>query len=164
MEQMAGNALLFRLKKTNREKTPITKVEIDYSKNWQKIHLKSIESAYRLSAFYEYFADEFKSIYEQKIRFLFEWNMKLLTTTFHLLGIDTIPQVTESYINKTDQFVDFRTSIHPKSRLNKPDGNFQPIPYQQVFKDRYNFIPISALSICYLTKGRKQFQLYVSHY
>src|SRR5512145_1659315 len=42
--------LVIPVKKLHGEKTPIKEVEIDYTSNWQKIHLKSIESAYRLSA------------------------------------------------------------------------------------------------------------------
>jgi len=39
-------------------------VVIDYSVNWQKQHLKSIEAAYRSSPFFEYYEDEIRAIFE----------------------------------------------------------------------------------------------------
>lgn len=126
--------------KNHAEKTPISRVEIDYQSNWQKIHLKSIESAYRLSAFYEYYIDDFKDFYAEETRLLFDWNLLLLKTVLKLLGIQQEPLATETWEKIPDNRIDFRQIIHPKDRLAKPDRDFNPLPYQQVFQDRYGFI------------------------
>jgi len=133
--------LVIPVKKLHGDKTPITEVEIDYQENWQKIHLKSIESAYRLSAFYEYYADDFKGFYEKKTRLLYHWNMDLLLIVLQILGVQQLPAMTLAWEKKPDNSYDFRQSINPKSRLVKPDINFTPQPYQQVFQERYGFIP-----------------------
>lgn len=133
--------LVIPVKKQHGEKTPIAEVEIDNKENWQKIHLKSIESAYRLSAFYEYYIDEFNGMYEMNTRLLFDWNMCLLSTMLKLLNIQQVPVVTQNWVQKPDHNVDLRQCVHPKARLSKPDPHFAALPYQQVFQDRYGFIP-----------------------
>lgn len=134
--------LIIPLKKQHGEKTPIREVEIDYEKHWQKIHFKSIESAYRLSAFYEYYADEFKALYEIEIPLLFDWNMRLLELLLKLTGITHKPELTETWIKDPGSIaMDMRQSIHPKERLMKSDPDFSPSPYQQVFQERNGFIP-----------------------
>ena len=50
------------------KKMPIRDVTIDYSKSWQKIHWKSIESAYRLSPCFEFYADDLSGFYEKGSR------------------------------------------------------------------------------------------------
>jgi hypothetical protein len=127
--------------KLHGKKMPVTEVAIDYTTNWQKIHLKSIESAYRLSPFYEYYADDFLAIYDQKIPLLFDWNMKLLKTILNLLKNDVIPEETTAWIPADTHYPDYRQSINPKKRLTEPDTSFEPIPYQQVFREKFGFIP-----------------------
>jgi hypothetical protein len=132
--------LVIPVKKIHGDKMPIAEVEIDYVTNWQKIHVKSIESAYRLSAFYEYYADDFNTFYNRKTRFLYEWNMDLLNFLLKAFHIPGTPLPTTTFEKNDHNGSDFRNSIHPKDKLNMPDPGFKPIPYQQVFQERYGFI------------------------
>lgn len=142
--------LVIPVKKLHGDKMPIADVEIDYVTNWQKIHLKSIESAYRLSAFYEYYADVFNNFYMRKTRFLFDWNMEMLTFLIKAFNIPCTPLPTTNFEKNTECEVDFRNSIHPKERLNKPDPGFKPVAYQQVFSERNGFIPnLSAIDLLF---------------
>lgn len=133
--------LVIPVKKQHGEKTPIQEVEMDYKMNWQKVHLKSIESAYRLSAFYEYYADDFTAFFEKKTRLLFDWNLDLLNTIMAMIGFAITPALTLSYQSGIEDCLDFRQCISPKERLVRPDAAFKPVPYQQVFQERYGFIP-----------------------
>jgi len=123
------------------EKTPIASVEIDYRKPWQQVHLKSIQSAYRTSPFYEFYADEFHACYRQRIDLLTEWNQMVLEYILRVLDIGTRVKTTERYEKDPDGVTDLRQAIHPKARIQKPDGLFTPLAYSQVFGDRYGFIP-----------------------
>jgi hypothetical protein len=134
-------SLVIPVKKQYGEKTQVSAVEIDHSYSWRKIHLKSIESAYRLSAFYEYYADEFRNLYEKETRLLLHWNLELLKTLLHWLGIHKDIVLTETWENRPATCSDFRQHIHPKGRLAQPDEQFIPIPYQQVFQERYGYMP-----------------------
>ncbi|MBN1143812.1 MAG: WbqC family protein [Bacteroidales bacterium] len=142
--------LVIPVKKMHGDKMPIAEVEIDYVTNWQKIHLKSIESAYRLSAFYEYYADDFSRFYIRKTRFLFDWNMDLLTFLLKAFHITGTPSPTTTFEKNAERIADFRNSIHPKDRLNISDPGFNPLPYQQVFSERYGFISnLSAIDLLF---------------
>jgi hypothetical protein len=137
--------LVIPVKKHHGEKTPIGNVEIDHKMPWQKIHLKSIESAYRLSPFYEFFIDEIVKIYSKKPVLLFEWNLELTRHILALTGIRTEVILTSGYARPVDSTRDFRQCIHPKKRLSVSDAHFNPLPYQQVFQERHGFL--SNLSI-----------------
>lgn len=124
-------------------KTPIRDVLVDYSKPWQKNHWKSIESAYRLSPWFEYYEDEFRGFYEKgyQKKFLFDLNLELMEVALKLLKIQVRPVFSAHYSKKPDSQTDYRGSIHPKPRLSGQDPYFVPIHYRQVFENRHGFLP-----------------------
>jgi hypothetical protein len=133
--------LVIPVKKLHGEKTPITDVEIDYTSNWNKIHLKSIQSAYQTSPFYEYYADEFNALYDKMPERLFDLNLVLCRYILKQAGLQTNIQFTETFEKIPADGIDFREGLQPKPRLHKPDTNFSPAPYQQVFQERFGFLP-----------------------
>jgi hypothetical protein len=137
--------LVIPVKKLHGEKTSIAEVEIDYTSNWQKIHLKSIQSAYQTSPFYEYYADDFNALFHEMPERLFDLNFILLQYILKQMGLKTEIQFTCSFEKIPADSIDFRQSLQPKPRLYKPDENFTPAPYQQVFQERFGFL--SNLSI-----------------
>lgn len=147
------------VKKNHGEKTIITDVMIDYTCNWQKIHMKSLESAYRLSPFFEYYADELMDIYREKVPSLFDWNLRLLEILLGLLNMKTKPEITASWEPLAEEKGDYRQSIHPKKRLNKSDALFNPQPYQQVFQDRFDFIPNLSIVDLLFNEGAESLNL-----
>jgi len=133
--------LVIPVKKTHGEKTPISEVEIDYQRPWQNIHLKSIQSAYHISPFYEFYTDEFNAFFRKRIVQLFEWNFHFLHYILRMLDITLEVKVTHTYEKNPAHFYDLRQSIHPKTGLHKTDAYFKPVPYVQVFQERYGFLP-----------------------
>jgi hypothetical protein len=129
------------------KKTPIRDVTIDYSKPWQKIHWKSIESAYRLSPCFEFYEDDLSGFYEKgsRLKYLFDWNAGLMEVILDLLSLPSDLALTSLYEKATAGRTDYRESIHPKARLSRPDPDFNSIPYAQVFDSKYGFL--SNLSI-----------------
>lgn len=126
--------------KNSGQKTKIHNVEIDYNTdNWQKLHLKSIESAYRHSAFFEYYFDPVEKHIMYGYKYLYELNFNLLQFVLDSINIKNTPVYTEKY--KKFHNNDFRNSIHPKTRCQKPDKTFRPVEYFQVFKEKHGFIP-----------------------
>jgi len=71
-----GKQLLNIPVKNANSKQKTKDVLIDYSFNWQKQHIKSIEAAYRSSPFFEYYEDEIRPIYDNKPAFLTDLNLK----------------------------------------------------------------------------------------
>ena len=118
---------------------PVREVKIDYSESWQKVHYRSVESAYRHSPFYEYLIDEIKVLWEIRMNYLFDYNMLAMDIILRLLKAGTSVRLTEAY-QKPGFYGenDFRYSIHPK--LKKQGTEFIPVPYHQVFSDRFGFV------------------------
>lgn len=134
--------LTIPLIKGKNEQQSIREVRIAYYEPWQRQHWQSIRSAYSNSPFYEFYADALQPFYEKTFPFLFDFNLELLQTLLKLLRIEVTLQLTDAYVDEApDGWTDLRNAIHPKPHLQKPDPDFTPKPYHQVFEDRYAFLP-----------------------
>jgi len=123
-----------------KHKTLITDLRIDYTKSWQKLHLKGIESAYRSSPFYEFYIDDLIPFYSKKYIFLFDFNMDILQKILNLLDLKTEIKYTDKFVSPAmGNITDMRESIHPKKSWQS-DHHFVPVEYKQVFSDKYSFI------------------------
>jgi len=114
------------------EKSFITEKKIAYGQNWQRQHWRSIESAYRNSPFFIYYADELKMFYENKFEFLFEYNTELLKTLLMLLKLKKEIHFTENFEKEA------KDDLRDMSSYTEPaDLNLKP--YTQVFSDKHGF-------------------------
>lgn len=105
--------------------------------NWRKLHWNALVSAYMMSPFFEYYADEFAPFYEKKYEFLLDFNESLRELVCSLIDIEPKIALTGEYIPDVDD--DFRETIRPKH--NGEDTSFVPVPYYQVFREKFGFIP-----------------------
>jgi hypothetical protein len=120
-------------------KTYVRDIRIDYNKKWQKLHWRSIESAYRHSPFFEFYMDEFSPFYERRFKFLLDLNTALLEVVLHALEIEYTIRYSSEYIDvSAKDYADYREAIHPKRDLSS-DPLFVPVSYQQVFAERLGF-------------------------
>jgi hypothetical protein len=134
--------LTIPLIKGKNEQQAIREVRIAYYEPWQRQHWQSIRSAYGNSPFFEFYADVLQPFYEKPFPFLFDFNLELLQTLLKLLRMDVTLQLTDAYVDVApDGWTDLRNAIHPKPHLQKPDPDFTPKSYHQVFEDRYAFLP-----------------------
>ncbi|MUP36739.1 WbqC family protein [Labilibaculum euxinus] len=116
-------------------------VKISYDTNWQKLHWKGIEAAYKSSPFYEYYIDDLERFFTQKWDFLLEYNNEIQKEIFGILEIDPIIKFSEDFIDfGTSEYDDFREKIHPKVSKLETDQTFTAKKYTQVFGDKYGFI------------------------
>lgn len=137
-------------KKEEELKVKITDIRIDYDTNWQKMHFKGIESAYRHSPFFEHYIDYFIHFFENTHKYLFEFNIEILETLLKLFNINNKPEFTLDFITEPQNIIDYRDSIHPKKRMQKNDSNFKLIEYNQVFSNKFDFSPnLSSLDLLF---------------
>lgn len=124
----------------------IRKVEIDYSKPWQRQHWLSLEAAYRSTPFFEYYQDDLKPFYQQQdIRFLFDFNAHLQQVICDLIDLHPQIHLTQDFVapgaaisTETD-FLDLRDAIHPKKNL--PEVlRYCSQKYTQVFEQQIGFV------------------------
>src|SRR5690606_19645114 len=116
--------------------TQLKDVKISYEADWQRLHWMSLQTAYRSSAYFEYYEEDFAVFYHQRYERLFDYNAAQLTLLLKLLRINREVGYTESYREDYAPAVDFRQSIHPKKI--RPDRAGKP--YYQVFENKYGFI------------------------
>lgn len=133
-------ALSISLVKPKALKINIREVKIDYKTDWQKQHLKSIESAYRNSPFYEYLIDDFLPLYQKKTTFLFDFNMLLINKIFNVLELNKDIKFTDNFLKPNDDVFDFRYRLKPKKQEPKITA-LASKHYYQVFNDKYPFQP-----------------------
>ena len=129
-------------------KNIVKDVKIDNTQNWKKIHWKSLETSYRSSPYFEFYEDEFYSLYfKNKNDFLFDFNNKINLSILKCLGIETEIIISSSYVEKDLEIEDFRNIIPSKSKgLEK----FKEIKYNQVFQEKQSFLPnLSILDLLF---------------
>ena len=111
-------------------------IKICYDSNWQKIHLKSIESAYKNSPFYDFFEDYFINFYNKKEKFLVDLNFSSIRLIFEILEKELNCNFTNKYLEKYVDLTDYRTLLTNKNFNEKV--NFKN--YTQVFQEKNGFI------------------------
>lgn len=130
------------------KRIPLTNVKIDNSQDWQKLHWRSFQSAYRSSPYFEYYESHFETFFNQPYESLVELNKALLEKITTLLQIEVPITYTESYQKEYEGYEDLREIIspkvkdHPRNRIN--------FEYMQVFDMKYGFIPnLSILDLMF---------------
>lgn len=150
-------------------KLPISEIRIDWSTPWLQQHERAIVSAYRTSAYFEYYQDELFAILESRPERLLDLNMELLRFFVEKTGLAVDLRLTSGFSRdgsqaledgSTVQCEDLREVIHPK----RPNTILKDLklekPYFQVFSRKHGFrsdLSIMDLlfnegpdSICYL--------------
>jgi len=125
---------------------PIKDTRISYEFDWQRLHWLSLQAAYRSSAYFEYYEDDFAQFYTQKHEFLLDYNIKQLELMLKMFKIKRDISFTEEYFREVPEALDFRNVIHPK----KASLLEEPKPYYQVFEQKNGFIPnLSAIDVLF---------------
>ncbi len=129
-------------------KLPISEINVDYSTPWLQQHQRAIVSAYRTSAYFEYYQDELFGIMDSRPEKLIDLNMALLRFFIGKTGLAVDLRMTSEYSPEglaaaSDGSVtvcdDLREIIHPK----RPNPILEDLklekPYFQVFSRKYGF-------------------------
>ena len=111
-------------------------IKICYDSNWKKIHLKSIESAYKNSPFYDFFEDYFINFYNKKEKFLVDLNFSSIRLIFEILEKELNCNFTNEYLEKYVDLTDYRSLLTNKNFNEKVDFK----NYTQVFQEKNGFI------------------------
>ena len=106
-------------------KTLMRDIRISDHGYWRHQHWIALESSYRQSPFFEYYADDFAPFYEKKWEFLADYNEELMMLVASLL--DVSKPVTRTTLYENDAF----------AQLPVFDGR----PYYQMFASRHGFLP-----------------------
>lgn len=120
-------------------KTLIRDIKISEHTPWQRTHWRAIKSAYNTTPFFEYYADDIYPFFEEKWKFLLDFNINIQSKILDILGIENTINLTKSYLDSSRYKKDYRNVIHPKKSISNED--FIATNYYQVFKNKIGFLP-----------------------
>ena len=120
------------------EKVKTKDIKIDHRSDWHKLHVRSLQSAYRSSPFYEFYEDEILPVFYKKQKYLIDLNLDTVEILGDCLQFKFKYHNTKEYQIGIDN--DFRDLAIAKSKQVYPLQK-----YTQVFDDKYGYL--SNLSI-----------------
>jgi len=120
---------------THKNRELFKDVKISYDSNWMDLHLKSLQSAYRSSPYFEYFEDDFIKLYSEKEKFLADFNIKCIRLISNLLDLDLDYKISGEYVEKTNDIIDLRdlSNARKEKKIDTPK-------YIQVFESKHGYI------------------------
>jgi len=120
---------------THKNRELFKDVKISYDSNWMDLHLKSLQSAYRSSPYFEYFEDDFIKLYSEKEKFLADFNIKCIKLISNLLDLDLDFKISNEYVEKTNDIIDLRdlSNARKEKKIDTPK-------YIQVFESKHGYI------------------------
>lgn len=135
---LAANGILTLTVPVNfsqKNRTAVTDVQIA-SSNWQSQHLKSLNSAYKMSPFYEYYIDDIAAIVNREYPSLLELNISSVKLIAELLELPLSYKVTRNYRRHPIGIIDSRYLV----KKNSPSP-YKLKEYTQVYTYKYGFKP-----------------------
>ncbi len=133
----ANNAIMLSipLEKGRDQRTPVKLVRISNTTDWQVQHWRSLESAYRNTPYWEFYAPHLEILFKQTFSYLHEFNSKSIDLCLKMLKnkIEITP-TSEYRKDWGDACKDLR-NMKPSH-----DGSVETPRYTQIFEDRLGFI------------------------
>jgi len=130
-------SLIIPVKKPEGNHAGISGILTDNSRPWQKLHWRSIETAYNKSPFFLYYRDYFEPYFTQETEHLIDFNSRILEQILLILRIERVIGLTWEYEKEVEN--DQRDLLVNKHRDFSFPAYFQP------FSPKHGFL--SDLSI-----------------
>lgn len=128
------------VRKVNGNRTKTKDIEIVYQDmDWQKNHLRAIESAYNASPFLLFYKDNIMRFIETTYDTLLKMNTDILLTVFDILEIDIKPNFTGCFEKVPENMLDLRSEVSPKIPKREKQLNLNFPHYTQVFETAHGF-------------------------
>lgn len=120
-------------------------VKIDRSEPWERVALKTLQTAYRTSPYFEFYEDKITKCFESKYDFLLDLNLFSIETVLSCLRVDVRWDYTKEYQKNPKDAIDLRYKTKSKTDLEVKQE-----PYYQIFSDKCGFIPnLSVLDLLF---------------
>lgn len=131
--------------KTHGNHTLTRDIRISYRMPWQKIHWRSIETAYNNSPFLLYYKDSFIPAFTKRYDFLIDFNRDLLEAVFSSLRITKQIRWTPSFT--------IDPSPQEREKLVSKKLRFHHLEYTQVFIEKHGFLYNLSVIDCLFNLG-----------
>jgi hypothetical protein len=102
-----------------KNKLLIKEVLVDNSTYWQKHHWRGLESCYNKSPFFFHYRHIFQPIFEQKFRWLWDFNTQIFEANYKILKLGVIVGYTDRYEKQypENEVMDLRNRATISNRL-----------------------------------------------
>ena len=120
-------------------------VKIDNKYDWQRLHFKALQTAYKSSPFFEFYIDELMPVFENKWTFLLDVNLCTHQCVMNALELQIPHKPTEHYVTE-------KTNSDKRYLVNaKREDHVGFRSYYQLFSDRHGFIEnLSILDLLFM--------------
>jgi len=133
-------------------------IKIDNSFGWQKHLIKSLESSYRSSPYFEYYEDDIIEIFNKKHTSLLDFNLYAHEVISQCLQLENRISFSESYVENLKDGTDFRYLVEAKK---EPEYNLKK--YTQVFESKHGFIANLSILDLLFNEGTNALQYLENH-
>ena len=114
-------------------KRAMREIEISNRENWQKLHWKSIKTAYQSSPYFEFYEDKLEAIFTFKTNSLIEFNLNALEIIQKILKTEKKYILNNGFVKEPSE-EDFREKFSAKQ-----ESEFDMEEYYQNFSDKRGF-------------------------
>lgn len=119
-------------------------VKIANEEQWQLQHLKSLQSAYSMSPFFEFYIDDLIPLFEKQFDYILDFNLKCFEVLSECLQLNISLKQTAFFEKTPTDKTDFRNLVKRNFEVNSLQ------PYTQVFTEKHGFIPnLSILDVLF---------------
>lgn len=128
-------ALTIPIIKIHGNNTKSKDVEIDYSTKWVAQHLKSLNTAYSASPFYQFYIDYIAAEFNTEHKKLLDLNLAMFKLINKWLSLDITYDLSSNFIKETEANWDLRKYLSPKKTWYRDNCE----EYLQCFTDKFSF-------------------------
>ena len=114
-------------------KRAMKETEISHRENWQKLHWKSIKTAYQRSPYFEFYEEKIEKIFEFKTDSLIEFNLNALKIIQDILKTEKAYSLNNNYVK-----IPLEENYREKFSAKK-ETEFEMEEYYQTFSDKLGF-------------------------
>ena len=119
-------------------------VKIANEEQWQLLHLKSLQSAYSMSPFFEFYIDDLMPLFEKQFDYILDFNLTCFEILTNSLQLNTQPIQTTAFEKEPIDKIDYRNLVKRNSEVKTLEH------YTQVFTEKHGFIPnLSILDLLF---------------
>ena len=119
-------------------------VKIANENNWQQQHLKSLQSAYSMSPFFEFYIDDLMPLFEKQYDYILDFNLNCFEVLLNALQLNISPKPTSIFEKEPTGKTDYKNLVKRNFKVDSLQ------PYTQVFTEKHGFIPnLSILDLLF---------------
>lgn len=122
-------------------------IKVSHRENWQKLHLKSIKTAYQSSPYFEFYEDKLQKIFEFETESLIQFNLNALKIVLDILKTEKVYSLNIEYVK-----IPLEENYREKFSAKK-ESEIEMEEYYQTFTDKMGFMKDLSILDLICNKG-----------